>query len=333
GDYSETGQTDRYPAFEGFRKQEPTKGLANATFGSAIDNEIKRRQGAREGKPLSDSMVRKLRMLADEFSQFRGAEDVVSVTPQEVDEWKDSLLEEGRLSSKTIRDRLTNLRAVLGYAQAHAFGTLFPDGNPVDRISLPASALSDSASRTYTLVEARAILQAARKETKPERRWLHWLLAYSGARVEELVGLSPSDVREIEGHWFASVHTEGQRTLKNAYAIRMIPVHPDVIAEGFLGYVTALKNSGEERLFPKSAAALSRNWIRNTVGIQRPNVPPHHGWRHLFEDRVIAASIPSEAKNYITGRTTGGSAERYGKSEALLPELARLMAQFPSYLH
>ena len=63
-----------------------------------------------------------------------------------------------------------------------------------------------------------------------------------------------------------------------------------------------------------------------------PSTVPNHDWRHLFEDMASDAGVAGAAKLYITGRSSGGSADRNGKNDAMLPALAREMRKIRSYL-
>ena len=47
--------------------------------------------------------------------------------------------------------------------------------------------------------EAAQILTAARKETQPSRRWAHWIMAFAGMRVGQVLQLSAADVQQDNG--------------------------------------------------------------------------------------------------------------------------------------
>lgn len=335
GDYSDAGETQKYPAFEPLqtRDDRPHKPPAEAlSFPSIIDEEERRRSLGKEGKPIPARTVRKYRNAAQDFADFRGSDDAWTVTAEEVEGWKLGLLEEGDLSNNTIAQRLQNIRTVMQWGQQHTLGRLFLHQNPVDVVKRPEKRGVRSEDRTLRLAEARAILLAARKETEPTLRWLPWMMAYSGARVGEVAQLCADDFFVVEGQWFFSLTTKGRKALKNEHSIRKVPLHRDLVEEGLLDFGRGQRGDPKARLFKHSSQQDLSAWVRGTVGVTRIDAAPNHGWRHLFEDMALDCGMTTSAKLYITGRASGSSADGYGKSEAMLPGLFREMQKVRSYL-
>ncbi|OWY13377.1 hypothetical protein B6V73_17505 [Thioclava sp. JM3] len=334
GDYSESDETTRYPEFNSPR--EPAKRSVEAeprtTLSDTIAREVERRASGQQSKPLPDKSVDKYQKVARNFVAFRGNELVATITAREADKWQQYLLASGKLSNSSVRQRLQNLRSIVEWARKQSFGELFPQGNPLDLVQLTERNGVSSEDRTLRMDEAKSILQAARLEGKPELRWLPWLCAYSGARVEEVAQLTPSDFFQYEGDWFYRMTTKGGKSLKNAYGIRRVPVDPLLIEEGLMRFTASHQSRHKERLFVKRAGQNVSDWVRNTVGLDRDELAPNHGWRHLFEDVAMSAGVSDSAKTYITGRATGRSAESYGKSDVMLPGLAREIRKVPSLL-
>ena len=68
-----------------------------------------------------------------------------------------------------------------------------------------------------------------------------WLLAFTGARVEEVAQALVADVRERDGIGYLDINAEGEgKSLKNAARRGAVPLHPALVAEGFLAYVAGL---------------------------------------------------------------------------------------------
>ncbi|MBP2446372.1 hypothetical protein [Rhizobium leguminosarum] len=148
-------------------------------------------------------------------------------------------------------------------------------------------------------------------------------------RVSEAGNLRKEDFFEIGDRWFWKVTTVGARSLKTASSERRIPVHKALVDEGFIDFVKAAKSG---RLFKgdtKDAILIQpriSTWVRSLIPFdKRPELSPNHGWRHLFEDLCRRDHVPEDARNYMTGRTDGGSQELYGRSEVMLPGLAAAM--------
>lgn len=334
GDYSESGETTRYPEFNSPRV--PAKGTAQAepytTLSDTIAREVERRASGLHSKPLPSKTVGKYKKMVQDFVAFRGNELVATITAREADSWQQHLLTTGKLSNSTVRQRLQNLRSVVEWARKQSFGELFPQANPLDLLQLAERNGVSSEDRTLRMEEAKSILFAARREDKPELRWLPWLCAYSGARVEEVAQLTPSDFFQYEGDWFFRLTTKGGKSLKNTHGIRRVPVHSCLVEEGLLQFVSSHERHRKERMFVKRASQNVSDWVRNKVGLDRDELAPSHGWRHLFEDVAMSAGVSDSAKTYITGRATGRSAESYGKSDVMLPGLAREMKKVPRFV-
>lgn len=337
GDYSDSGQTDRFPTFEAPAPDAP-KPVAQAskrglTFDDVIDKQLKEKSVGRRAKPMPQKTEAKFRKAASEFATHRGNDFVATVTSLEGDSWKWSMYDAGKLSNTTIAQRIQNVRTIIEWARKQSLGELFPHGNPFDLVERPERDGVRSEDKTYTLEEARKILRAARKQTKPELRWLPWICAYTGARIEEVAPLKPNDFFTYEGDHYFSITTKGGRRLKNIHSERRAPIHPDLISEGLLEFVSKHRSNPDQRLFPKRAGQNVARWVREEVKITRAEVSPNHSWRHLFEDKARAAGMIDSAREQITGRATVSSSGGYGKSDVMLPGLMREMRKVTPYLH
>ena len=337
GDYSDSGQTDRFPTFEAPALDAP-KPAAQAskrglTFDDVIDKQLKEKSVGRRAKPMPQKTEAKFRKAASEFATHRGDDFVATVTSLEGDSWKWSTYDAGKLSNTTIAQRIQNVRTIIEWARKQSLGELFPHGNPFDLVERPERDGVRSEDKTYTLEEARKILRAARKQTKPELRWLPWICAYTGARIEEVAPLKPNDFFTYERDHYFSITTKGGRSLKNIHSERRVPIHPDLISEGLLEFVGKHSSNPDQRLFPKRAGQNVARWVREKVKITREEVSPNHSWRHLFEDKARAAGMIDSAREQITGRATASSSGGYGKSDVMLPGLMREMRKVTSYLN
>lgn len=89
---------------------------------------------------------------------------------------------------------------------------------------------------------------------KPHEFWMPLLCLFTGARIGELAQMYHSDIYQNgTGCWVLQIRDrEGFQTLKTNAACRTIPIHPQLIALGFLDYVADVKESVPEsdRVFP-----------------------------------------------------------------------------------
>jgi integrase len=174
-------------------------------------------------------------------------------------------------------------------------------------------------------------------------RWVPWLLAYIGARPQDITQLRGKDVQQVDGIWIINVTPEAG-TVKNATA-RQVPLHEHLIEQGFLDFV---KESGEGPLFyrprrkqpddteptkeAKAPAAQARQrlaaWVRK-IGVNDVNLSPNHAWRHTF--KLVGRRIEQEDTmlDYICGHAPATTGREYG--EPTLKDLARVIERFPRY--
>jgi integrase len=180
-------------------------------------------------------------------------------------------------------------------------------------------------------------LDAARKNVDPVIKWANWIAAFTGARLEEIVGAAAADIEHIDGVWCLHIRLDNRgedATLKTRASTRIVPLHPAILAEGFLGYVNSVPRNGP--LFPtlpcdafgkRSGVATKRlgKWLR-AVGITDPR-KVYHSWRHTFITGCRNAGIDEETRNRITGHSDKKSVGRgYGSFEIKM--MATALGQF-----
>ncbi|HEV7433687.1 MAG TPA: DUF6538 domain-containing protein [Pseudorhizobium sp.] len=296
------------------------------TFSEIIEEQERLTKMGLGGFEKSEATLKKYRQTVYAFEHFRRSKYAATVTLEEGEAWRNAMLAEGKLSRKTIRDKLASIRAILTWGQKQCRGKLFPNTpnkTPFEFLEMPNAEVRDSAARTYTLEQARKVLQAARTEkTKPNFRWLPWLLAYTGMRIGEALQLEKGDIFELEGHWFAHIRVGEGRTTKTRKS-RKVPLHTALVAEGFLEFV---ETAPAGKLFPGTFQDQRlREWIlEGPLNAYKDTPAPNHGFRHLFED-ALHGDVSHKAALYITGRSSGSSADDYGGSDLKLLELAKQM--------
>jgi integrase len=104
-----------------------------------------------------------------------------------------------------------------------------------------------------------------------------------------------------------------------------VPLHPALVAEGFLEYVRGLPPEGP--LFPdlkpgpfgdRSAAYSKRagRWLRS-LGIEDARKVANHSWRHRFKDVCRDAGVAKDVHDRLTGHGEGDVSGGYGSGHAL----------------
>ncbi|WP_336813502.1 site-specific integrase [Bosea sp. MMO-172] len=160
------------------------------------------------------------------------------------------------------------------------------------------------------------------------RDWRYWIplvALYSGMRLGEIAQLLTNDVREIEGTWVMYVTDEGDpdKTLKTVGSRRVVPVHSELVALGFLDYHKARTKGEGARLFPEiepdargfmsGVPSKFLNVYLDRIGVKTERLAVH-SFRHLFTDRLRNAGHLDHEFGFVLGHgdrfksTTG----RYG---------------------
>jgi integrase len=156
---------------------------------------------------------------------------------------------------------------------------------------------------------------------RDHRYWLPLLALFTGARMGELAQLLASDVRKDRGHWIIHVTTEGDssKVIKTKGSMRVIPIHPELVRLGFLGFHSECIGS---RLFPEIkpdtrgslAGHYSRLYARylKRIGVKNDASLNFHSFRHGMADALRRAGYRDEEFGFLLGHTQATTTGRYG---------------------
>jgi integrase len=261
-----------------------------------------------------------------------GHEDPEKLTRRDLVGWKDALLESG-LSRKSVEVHLTAVSTIFNHALINE--RLERQDSPVKGIRVARRDDPANKRRPFTEAEAAMALKAARAETRASMRWLPLLLAFTGARLDELAGALKADVRcdasiarEMgpEAGWFIRIEPTKDRSVKTGWSgARSVPLHQQVIDEDFIEYVQSLEDGP---LFPDlspdvwgSRAGTATKMLGRrlrALGITDKRVVAGHSWRHRFQDVCRAAGIPKDVHDALTGHAASDVGSTYGYGHTLL---------------
>jgi integrase len=175
-------------------------------------------------------------------------------------------------------------------------------------------------------------------EMKMARRWVPGICAYTGARVNEITSLVPSDVQEILGvpcFVLRPEITKGKR-------MRRVPLHKHIVEQKFLKYVEERRRIGKPLFYEPARARGGKGanpqwhkvaerlgeWVSKSLKVV--DVQPNHGWRHLWRELVRGTKMKPELCDYMCGHEgKSGTSARYGRRQ--VPVLAKQMAMFPRF--
>ena len=260
-----------------------------------------------DAKPIDRAAYDRKRTM-ERLSAFLSHRDASRVTKADAVRWKAEML--GRKAANaTVRNDLSEMSAVWKHGVANGLVT----DNPFHGISPPKDSKVAPARRPFTDEEARLILRAAWLETGA-LRWLPWVCALTGARVSEPCQSVKEDVARVQGVHTLRIHIEGEgRSLKNKDSVRTVPIHPALVAEGFLDYVAALPAGSPlfpdlqpDRVFGRRGTHGSRKvsqWLRNQLNLTDKRISPSHSWRHTFTDLCREVAMHPEVRSALTGHS------------------------------
>lgn len=288
---------------------------------------------AAERQPPPATLARWKRVMAA-LSEHVGHDDATRITPDDIVDWKTSLLAQ-KLGAGTVKNTyLAGVKAVFSWGVANRKIST----NPATNISVKAPRKTKTREKGFTPDEAITILRAASTYSSVKasphgvraRRWVPWLCAYTGARVGEIAQLRGGDVQKIQGRWVIRITPEAG-TVKTREA-RLVPIHTHLIDTGFLDMVKAAGNGPlfyETSCKPTVVADRVGSWVRADCGVTDKSIRPNHAWRHLWKTRARSAGIEADVRDAIQGHATRTEGEEYG--EWAVKALAKAMAKFPRF--
>ncbi len=163
--------------------------------------------------------------------------------------------------------------------------------------------------------------------------WIPILGYYTGCRLGELVQLAIEDVCEEDGVFYIDINEnplagEEKKSVKSSAGHRKVPLHPDLLALGFMEFVAKRKKQDKpnERLFKEirfgvdgqASTEYSKIFGRlmNKVGLKDPKLV-FHSWRHGVEDALRDAGCQPYVIDRIIGHTDTTMGGKYGKGVSL----------------
>ena len=254
-----------------------------------------------------------------------GHDEPIRVTKTDIVAWKDALVAAGRVP-KGIKDgQLAAARAIYNYGVENDLLA----ANPAQGITIRQRKKAGTKMLGYSDVEVASILALAAAQAKPDRRWLPWLMALSGARVGELAQLWGQRIVQIEGVWVMKIApAEDGGTLKNEGSERDVPIHSAILERGFLGFV---RSRGDGPLFyrggkpakdkasrgpgarhaSKGVVNHLASWVRDN-GFTDERKAPNHALRHWFKTACQRAEVQDSIADAIQGhKGSRGEADTY----------------------
>lgn len=278
----------------------------------------------------SPATVKAWKPILEALIAHLGHDDAAKIVPTDIVGWKEHLLstpgKSGKLrSQKTVGEKyLAAIKTVLAWGSAnHKLAT-----NPATGVTVRIPRKLVTRERGLNDEEANIILAGAMaapaKRLSSRRalaqRWVPWICAYTGARVNEITQLRAEDIREIKGIWTITITPEAGSVKTGV--MRTVAMHAHLIEQGLpevvkgrsgpLFYDPEMYKGGRagNPQYKKCGEYLAR-WVRD-LGVDDKRVQPNHGWRHRFKTQSRTYRMDTDVVRAIQGHAPRDEGEEYG---------------------
>ena len=263
--------------------------------------------------------IKKHKMYFDRFIQIVGDLPVETLSIEIARSYRDER-ERLKLKSETVQKEIKFIKAVLNKGMRELGINI---RNPFDGVRANKLGKDTVKRETLNTAELKGVI-AACKDKDDDLALILLLIAFTGARLGEIIGLRLEDIR-LTGR-FPSIHIReyGQRTLKTSNSARTLPLHPSVMK--------LLKEQNKEvtkakkkALFPRyadgksmpssdTASATLNKRLKSMIAEKHIT---NHCFRHTLEDRMRNADIPKDSRDEFLGHSKQDSGDYYGEGRAL----------------
>jgi len=238
--------------------------------------------------------------------------------------------EQKRLSTETLKNNVGKISSFLQWLAANNYSQSSL-GDPLQGATPPSKPANEQRSiftseQLVRLFHSEQYGQGSHKQ--PSHYWVPLLALFTGARQTELCQLYRADIYQFEdsGIWVIDINEKhDDQSLKRSHHARIVPIHQQLIAMGFIDYIYGLKH---QRLFSDLqlkregyGQSFSRWFCRTYLNKKNCDIksrgqsPVFHSFRHTFITRLDHMDIQPHHIAHIVGHTPSGSetVNRYAK--------------------
>ena len=169
--------------------------------------------------------------------------------------------------------------------------------------------------------------------------WCPLIGAYTGARREEIAGLSPSDIVDADGIPCFSIEDSELRRIKNLSSRRLIPIHSHLINLGFLDHVQKARNAKQNSLFPdlyeagndafgRKVGRRMRQIVDQELGADGTKLS-FHSLRHYVQNELDHAGVEDKVVRDLIGHEGKDVHDKFYRKGSPTIELSRAIEAIP----
>lgn len=239
-----------------------------------------------------------------------------------------------RVSAATVNKLMGGVQAVVNWGAQNGF---VPDdsqwADPFSRMRLQ---VDQSERDPWEIDELRSLFNSPvfRQGDRPDGGkgeaafWLPLLALFTGARLNELASRRALDITRDEATGIVSINIDDSPEIgfrvKSPTARRVVPVHPELTALGFLKLVASRQSEDgpAAMLFPllkrSERGGFADDWSKwfgryiRENGITDEN-SVFHSLRHGFKDALRRQRVSEDINDALCGQAGGGVGRKYGR--------------------
>jgi integrase len=252
-------------------------------------------------KPARSSQA-DMRTAIGRFDRVNGPLPYGAITDEHARRFKTDLLDDVKLKNATRAKLWGMLRALLNVA--------VDDGllasNPFGRVKLR---LDDDSSQREVLTQE-DLTALFDKLDNAEEWWITRIALYTGARLGEICQLTKADFRTEAGVPYLHIREDAEagKSVKTRSSIRRVPLHQQLIADGFREWA---KGRTTDALFSVGSAAASKRLLRRMRGAGLGEGKVFHSLRHTFKGEA-RRHMDAEWHDRLTGHAAKSVGQDYG---------------------
>ena len=262
----------------------------------------------------------------------------VSLSAKAASTYRDHLIEKG-LSCKTVKEYIAANKQFFDYCERIEF----IEKNIFKAIKAPKSRGTKASQQRerWQLKDLNRLFASPEFRKKDTQfQWTTKLQVYQGCRPSEVCQLTTNDIQVIDGVSCITISdSDTEQRLKTSNAVRTIPLHNQLIKEGFLDYVQERRKQKQKQLFDYKPHGENKDWsfryrtnlgkLQTAMGMKPNARPTAYSFRHTFIDELKIANTPEHIVAEIVGHAHPNiTFGRYGK-QAKTQQLNEAVNKFP----
>ncbi|WP_274061457.1 tyrosine-type recombinase/integrase [Vibrio parahaemolyticus] len=267
------------------------------------------------------------------------AKQEICLSAKAANTYRDRLIEKG-LSAKTVKEYIAANKQFFDYCERIEL----IEKNVFKAIKAPKSRGTKASQQRdrWQLKDLKRLFSSFEFRKKDVQfQWTTKVQVYQGCRPSEVCQLTTNDIQVIDGVSCITISdSDTEQRLKTSNAVRTIPLHNQLIKEGFLDYVQERREQKQKQLFDYKPHGENKDWsfryrtnlgkLQTAMGMKPNARPTAYSFRHTFIDELKIANTPEHIVAEIVGHAHPNiTFGRYGK-QAKIQQLNEAVNKFPS---